>query len=89
MPMSHQSDASRPGRSCAWQVRQAEGLPHSGRWYCFDDVSVDPWDIANLEQDCFGGHAAARSGEFYTSPLQVSCAGCRLGVSTRSQAGMK
>ena len=53
------------------QVREAEGLPHSGRWYCFDDVAVDAWDIANLEQDCFGGHAPARPGDFYTSPLQV------------------
>ena len=56
---------------CAMQVRQTEGLPHSGQWYCFDDVSVDPWDVANLEQDCFGGLAAARPGDLYSSPLQV------------------
>ncbi|KAL4854761.1 Ubiquitin carboxyl-terminal hydrolase 24 [Chlorella vulgaris] len=28
---------------------------HGGRWYCFDDTSVDLWDPANLNKDCYGG----------------------------------
>ena len=26
-----------------------------GRWYCFDDTHVDPWDHAKLAVECFGG----------------------------------
>ncbi|WIA22029.1 hypothetical protein OEZ85_004379 [Tetradesmus obliquus] len=26
-----------------------------GRWYAFDDKSVTPWDIKELELECFGG----------------------------------
>ncbi len=27
----------------------------AGQWLCFDDNLVEPWDIANLDRDCFGG----------------------------------
>lgn len=27
----------------------------AGGWYCFDDNTVEPWDIGDLEKDCFGG----------------------------------
>lgn len=27
----------------------------AGQWLCFDDNQVEPWDIANLDRDCFGG----------------------------------
>jgi ubiquitin C-terminal hydrolase len=27
----------------------------SGRWFIFDDDSVAPWDISNIDDDCFGG----------------------------------
>ena len=39
------------------QVRAEKGhdLPNAGQWFCFDDNSVDPWDIKNLDRDCFGG----------------------------------
>jgi len=26
-----------------------------GKWHVYDDISVDPWDVANLDKDCFGG----------------------------------
>jgi hypothetical protein len=26
-----------------------------GGWYCFDDTSVEAWDPAKLDRDCFGG----------------------------------
>ena len=28
---------------------------NAGRWFCFDDTSVDPWDVTQLDRDCFGG----------------------------------
>eukprot|EP00884_Botryococcus_braunii_P021288 jgi/Botrbrau1/7843/Bobra.9_2s0021.2 len=34
------------------------GVREPDQWYCFDDVSVEPWNIAHLEQDCFGGKFA-------------------------------
>ena len=27
----------------------------TGKWYHFDDDSVTPWDVADIEQECFGG----------------------------------
>ena len=27
----------------------------TGRWFHFDDDSVTPWDVADIEQECFGG----------------------------------
>ena len=61
----------------AWggrQVREQQGQgPNAGRWFCFDDSSVEPWDIANLERDCFGGKQAADYGSFgeATGPAQA------------------
>lgn len=26
-----------------------------GRWFCFDDKSVTPWQLDKLEEECFGG----------------------------------
>ena len=34
-------------------------LPNAGQWFCFDDNSVDPWDVKNLDKDCFGGKYVA------------------------------
>jgi hypothetical protein len=31
------------------------GTADKERWYCFDDTSVEPWDPASLDKDCFGG----------------------------------
>lgn len=33
-----------------------------GSWYRFDDRSVTPWSIADLEADCFGGRASQQQG---------------------------
>uniref|UniRef100_A0A6B2KX58 USP domain-containing protein n=1 Tax=Arcella intermedia TaxID=1963864 RepID=A0A6B2KX58_9EUKA len=35
-------------------IKQADdsGKMH---WYRFDDVSVEPWNVKNIERDCFGG----------------------------------
>ena len=30
-----------------------------GTWHCFDDNAVDPWDVACLEKDCYGGRFTA------------------------------
>ena len=27
----------------------------SGEWFCFDDDTVTPWDVSNIDRDCFGG----------------------------------
>lgn len=46
-------------RSCqsdavaALQERNADGS--DGQWYCFDDNTVEPWDLGEMERDCFGG----------------------------------
>lgn len=38
------------------QVRSGDGFAGSAdQWFCFDDVNVEPWDISNLDKDCFGG----------------------------------
>ncbi|BDA41234.1 probable ubiquitin carboxyl-terminal hydrolase FAF-X [Coccomyxa sp. Obi] len=38
------------------KVRKQEGQGMAaGQWLCFDDNQVEPWDIANLDRDCFGG----------------------------------
>ena len=52
-------------------MREEEHLPHSGHWFCFDDMSVEPWDIASLERDCFGGRACVPSSDIYSPPLQA------------------
>lgn len=55
-------------------MREQQGQgPNAGRWFCFDDSSVEPWDIANLERDCFGGKKAADYGSFgeTTGPAQA------------------
>ena len=39
-----------------WQVRKQQGQgPSGGQWFCFDDNTVEPWDIAKLDAECFGG----------------------------------
>ena len=65
------------------QVRQEEGLPHSGQWYCYDDTSVEPWDIANLERDCFGGRTYVPGSDMYSSPLQAGPPVCMLCMAVR------
>jgi hypothetical protein len=43
-------------RERAALAAQAAGARRRGAgWYCFDDKSVRPWDVADLEADCFGG----------------------------------
>lgn len=44
-------------RALALKVRSEAGheSPNAGKWFCFDDNSVDAWDIKNLDKDCFGG----------------------------------
>lgn len=39
------------------QVRDEPRHPSSsaGRWFCFDDCNVTPWNVADLDKDCFGG----------------------------------
>ena len=38
------------------QVRNQQGQgAAAGQWLCFDDNTVEPWDISNLDRDCFGG----------------------------------
>ena len=32
-----------------------QGSANAGKWFCFDDNQVEPWDLANLDRDCFGG----------------------------------
>lgn len=27
----------------------------TGKWFLFDDDTVEPWDISNIDSDCFGG----------------------------------
>jgi hypothetical protein len=60
-------------RACA-QVREQPGQgANAGRWFCFDDSSVEPWDVGNLERDCFGGRQAAEYAfpDAAAGPLQV------------------
>lgn len=55
------------------QARAGDGCPaSSGRWFCFDDVNVEAYDIGNLEMDCFGGKYTLNSQHFKV-PQQVSC----------------
>ena len=46
------------GNSC-WlvrQVRKQQGQgPSGGQWFCFDDNTVEPWDVGKLDAECFGG----------------------------------
>lgn len=38
------------------QVRQQQGQgPSGGQWFCFDDITVEPWDVGKLDAECFGG----------------------------------
>ncbi len=41
----------------AVKVRAEAGHESSnaGKWFCFDDNTVEAWDIQNLDKDCFGG----------------------------------
>ena len=39
-----------------WQVRKQQGQgPSGGQWFCFDDNTVEPWDISKLDAECYGG----------------------------------
>ena len=53
--------AEKGSYSFLMQVRSEKGhdLPNAGQWFCFDDNSVDPWDVKNLDKDCFGGKYVA------------------------------
>ena len=43
-------------------MRKQEGQgPAAGQWLCFDDNQVEPWDVANLDRDCFGGKQSESS----------------------------
>jgi hypothetical protein len=33
-----------------------------GRWFRFDDRTVEPWDVSRLEAECFGGKPPAPAG---------------------------
>ena len=38
------------------QVRKQQGQgPSGGQWFCFDDNTVEPWDVGKLDAECFGG----------------------------------
>ena len=41
---------------CPRQERKEGG---GGAWHCFDDNAVEPWDVASLEKDCYGGRFTA------------------------------
>ena len=45
------------GQEHASQTRSVVDVQdrEDGKWHVYDDVSVEPWDVANLDQDCFGG----------------------------------
>jgi len=37
-------------------VRKQQGQGAvAGQWMCFDDGLVEPWDVSNIDRDCFGG----------------------------------
>lgn len=53
------------------QARAGDGGASShGQWFCFDDVSVEPWDIINMDKDCFGGKYSLNPQHF-KGPHQV------------------
>ena len=53
------------------QARPDDGCPASSdKWFCFDDVNVEPWDIINLDTDCFGGKYTL-SAQHFSGPQQV------------------
>jgi hypothetical protein len=33
----------------------AQDRAPGGGWFCFDDTNVEPWDLARLPTECFGG----------------------------------
>lgn len=48
-------DACLPGPPLSRRQDREDGTAGAERWYCFDDTSVEPWDPASLDKDCFGG----------------------------------
>ena len=34
--------------------QQGQG-PSGGQWFCFDDNTVEPWEVGKLDAECFGG----------------------------------
>ncbi len=53
---------STPLTSCNFVQERGGGGGAKGEWYCFDDNQVEPWDINNLERDCFGGKYTPANG---------------------------
>ncbi|KAL3156421.1 hypothetical protein ABBQ38_000732 [Trebouxia sp. C0009 RCD-2024] len=52
------------------KARPDDGCPASSdKWFCFDDVNVDPWDITKLGTDCFGGKYTL-SSQHFSGPQQ-------------------
>ena len=40
-----------------------------GGWFCFDDTTVEPWDLMQLDPECFGGHFVVEgTNEEYERP---------------------
>lgn len=35
----------------------------TGKWYLFDDDTVEPWSISNIDNDCFGGLFVPRGSD--------------------------
>ena len=46
------------------QVRKQAGHQQAaaGKWFCFDDNTVEPWDVNTLERECFGGKYVLEPG---------------------------
>ena len=41
----------------------------TGVWHCFDDVSIDRWDVKTMEEECFGGrYRPENSAQEYDRP---------------------
>lgn len=51
-PTNHRFPPSPP---CSSSLPPLQDRSPTGGWFCFDDTSVEPWDPAKLDKDCFGG----------------------------------
>ena len=61
------------------QVRKQQGQgPSGGQWFCFDDNTVEPWDISKLDTECFGGkESESRAAQgLPTSPQPLGVCTC-------------
>lgn len=62
-----------------------------GKWHVYDDVSVEPWDVADLDKDCFGGRYVSETtnkARLHPPPLHPAQRASKAGTAPSAGSGI-